>query len=111
MHSKGIEAYQHAIAEVGKVYENTPDGESLLQTILVSFSKHFSNPPTSCFEEILQKNFTVEEMRCAMFLPTNDQVRCVNLLHIVGIDTMSFQSLKLLFMLFFSAGIILQSYI
>jgi hypothetical protein len=75
MSSKGEDAYQHAIAEVRKVYEDAPDGESLLQTILLSFSKHFSNPPTRCFEEILQKNFTIEEMRCAMFLPSDDQVR------------------------------------
>jgi hypothetical protein len=75
MSSKGEDAYQHAIAEVGKVYEDAPDGDSLLQTILVSFSKHFSNPPTRCFAEILQKNFTIEEMRCTMFLPSDDQVR------------------------------------
>lgn len=75
MSTKGHDAYQHAIAEVGKVYEDAPDGESLLQTILVSFSKYFNNPPTRSFEEILQKNFTIEELRCAMFLPSDDQVR------------------------------------
>lgn len=77
MVTRGDEAYQHAIAKVSESYKDTPDGDKLLEKILTSFDKHFKNPPTRDFEVILQKNFTTEEIRCALFQPTDEQVRCL----------------------------------
>ena len=72
------EAYQYAIAEVTKAYKDTPEDEKLLDIVLASFKKRFENPPINDFEMILQKNFTVEEIICALFKPTDEQIRWVN---------------------------------
>lgn len=68
-------AYQHALAKVREAYKDIPDGDGLLAKIVTSFEKQFKNPPTRDFEVILQKNFTTEEIRCAMFQPTDEQIR------------------------------------
>ena len=69
------QAYQHATAEVTKVYKDTPEDEKLLEKVLMSFERHVKNPPILDFELILQKNFTIEEVICALFKPTDEQVR------------------------------------
>jgi hypothetical protein len=77
MEALGESAYQYALAEVGKMYEDIPDGKKLLEKITVSFQKTYNNPPIADFENILQKNFTIHEVRCALFRPSVEQVRCV----------------------------------
>ena len=70
-------AYAHAVAAVAKFYEDAPDGKKLLDTILQSFDRHFKNPPIRDFELLLRRNFTSEEIRCALFKPTEDQIMLV----------------------------------
>ena len=75
MATRQDEAYQYALAKVREAYKDIPDGDRLLEKIVASFEKHFKNPPIRDFEVILQKNFTMEEIRCAMFKPTDEQIR------------------------------------
>lgn len=75
MGAQGESAYQYALAEVGKVYEDAPDGKKLLEKITISFQKQYMNPPIGEFENMLQKNFTIDEVRCALFKPNEEQIR------------------------------------
>jgi hypothetical protein len=63
MSSQDKIAFDYAIAEVKQVYEGAPDGQKLFETIKKSFEKHYDNPPVADFENILQKNFSKEEVR------------------------------------------------
>ena len=41
------EAFEYAVNVVKRDYEKIPDGESLLQKIVLSFEKHKTNPPVA----------------------------------------------------------------
>lgn len=75
MSTPGSEAYRFAIAEVTKVYQDTPNGGVLLSKIAESFEKQYTNPPTSIFEALIGKVFTSEEVRCILFRPAEEQAR------------------------------------
>ena len=69
------DAYDYAIAEVTKAYQDAPNGEDLLAKIAENFEKQFTNPPNRIFETLIGNFFTADEVRCVLFRPTEEQAR------------------------------------
>ena len=69
-------AFDSACSLIRKDYsEMGADGKELGDRLIGSFVSTYSKPPTEEFEQILQRNFTDDEVRVALFKPRDEQIK------------------------------------
>ncbi len=83
-----IEALQAAQASIRKEYNDEKglgaDSQILAERICKSFQNAFDKPPVDEFEQILQKNFTEDEVRLTLFAPREEQIKYYPILLLSG---------------------------
>lgn len=65
---------EEAIAVVRQEFANVPDNEGLIRKVTDKLCQTYENPPVKDFEVVIQKPFTTDEVRTALFAPLEDQI-------------------------------------
>ena len=85
-HQLAIQSLDHAVKLVREEFARLPDGDAVAEKVLQKLQQTFDHPPTSDYEIIMHKNFTDDEVRCALFHPNVDQVWYYSAVFSVGLS-------------------------
>ncbi len=67
------DALAHAVKMMEEGFKNVPDGTEMVQRLSERFSAAYRSPPVEDFEFLLNKRFSNDEVRIALFKPREEQ--------------------------------------
>ena len=68
------DALNHTLSCVAAEFKDMTDGSEMIAKISKRFKDAYREPPTKDFEFVLQKAFTDDEVRVALFKPKEEQI-------------------------------------
>lgn len=78
---------EEAIAIVKKEFENVPENDSLIEKVVGKLQQTNDNPPIKDFEVVINKPFTLDEVRTVLFAPLEEQIPYYSLMLTAAFDS------------------------